>query len=120
MYGMHRKGKIKNDKIRWWKLNTSFLRFGIGYRPGREDLAADAVSRNFCWVSYTPNLQTMHETLYGLRITRLRHFVLSRYFPFSIEDVKAVTNHYDNQNTAQPSSLQQPHLSHTTFRTIGY
>ena len=42
-----RKSKIKNLKIQNWKLELSGYRFDIEYRPGRLNVAADALTRNF-------------------------------------------------------------------------
>ena len=42
MFDKKNKGKIKNDKIYRWRIELSGFSFDIVYRPGKDDIPADA------------------------------------------------------------------------------
>ena len=67
--------------------------YEIKYRPGKENLAADASSRSSCAstvIDESSALQKVHEKLCHPGVARLHHYVKAKNLPFSINDVKAV------------------------------
>ncbi len=42
-------GKVKNEKIMRWHIELSSFCYDIIYRPGKDNLAADAFSRSSLW-----------------------------------------------------------------------
>eukprot|EP00794_Sanderia_malayensis_P020739 gene20739-22770_t len=81
-----------NDKIMRWRLELACYSFGIVYRPGKENVLPDALSRATCAAALQDSLYTLHEALCHPGVTRLNHFVRSKNLPYSMEEVKRVTN----------------------------
>ncbi|XP_077969875.1 uncharacterized protein LOC144424417 [Styela clava] len=83
------KSKIKNTKLKLWKLELSIFDYEIVHRPGVENLAPDALSRicasNACC---TMSLREVHTQLGHPGVRRLLHFIRSKSLPFSVDDVK--------------------------------
>ena len=107
MFDMSHSKKIKNEKIMRWRLELSCYKFDIIYRPGRDNRAADTLSRiqvpspepqgTCCFVTNTnhistTNLKTLHDTLCHPGITRMAHWVRSKNLPFSIEEIRRIVN----------------------------
>ena len=93
MYNKDQRGKIKNDKIQRWRIELSCYNFDVVYRPGKDNVAADTLSRAYCGASHTiSNLKDLHESLCHAGIVRLSHFVRSKNLPFSQTDVKYVVS----------------------------
>ena len=91
MFNPKTSSKIKNEKIaRWWK-ELSCYSFDVSYHPGKENTAADTLSR-LCGLTSSSDLQSIHRELCHPGITRLIYVVRSRNLPYSVEDVKRVTN----------------------------
>ncbi|MES9976517.1 MAG: reverse transcriptase domain-containing protein, partial [Candidatus Thiodiazotropha sp.] len=91
MYDTKHKSNIKNEKIARWRIELTPFRFEVVYRPGKENAAADALSRISASVmSNRPNLVELHEALCHPGITRMTHFVRARNLPYSISDVRDV------------------------------
>lgn len=91
MFGNSKKNKIKNDKIQRWKIELSCYSFDIHYRPGVENVSADALSRS-CAIGNPDRLRKLHGDLCHPGVTRFYHFVRMKNLPFSLEDVKSVSN----------------------------
>lgn len=91
IYGNELKGKVKNEKIQRWKLELSCFHYDVVYRPGPENLGADALSRQYCSASQT-ELYKLHEALSHPGVTRMLHFVRSRNMAYSVEDIKRMTS----------------------------
>ena len=65
--------------------------YEIRHRPGRLNVAADALSRNICASTGLLNsLQDIHASLCHPGVRRLMHYVRCKNLPFSMEDVKRV------------------------------
>ena len=92
MYDRSLKTKIKNDKIQRWRLELSSYSFECVYRPGEENVAADALSRAFCSaLTSNKSLLEIHDSLCHPGITRMYHYVKSKNLPYSLEDIKQMT-----------------------------
>ena len=55
MFDSRKKTKVKNNKIQCWRLELAEFNYTIEYRPGHENVAADALTRAYCASSYQPN-----------------------------------------------------------------
>ena len=97
MFNNFKKSKIKNVKIKNYRLELSEYRFDVEYRPGRLNSAADSQTRNpktkkICGqvssISIRDNLlEKLHKDLGYPGITRLFHQVNIRNLPYSLADV---------------------------------
>ena len=91
MFHSHHSSKIKNDKILRWRLELAGYKYDIQYRPGKDNLPADALSRSCsATVESLTDLEKVHDNLCHPGVTRLYHFVKSKNLPYSLEDVKKV------------------------------
>ena len=99
MFDQTNHGKIKNDKIARWRIELSAYHFDTVHRPGKFNGSADAFSRiralhkhsSAMACSALIDLKTLHDQLCHPGISRLNHFVRSKNLPYSVEDVKKVT-----------------------------
>ena len=92
MFEAKHKSKIKNDKIQRWRIELSTYSFDIVYRCGVENVPADTLSRIRCMSLTVYKLYELHNALCHPGISRMMHFVHARNLPFSVEDVKKMTN----------------------------
>ena len=90
MFNSKRPGKIKNNKIQRWRMELGCYEYDIMYRPGRNNISADALSRAYCGAISKASLSDIHVSLCHPGITRLTHFVKIRNLPYSIEEIKKV------------------------------
>ncbi|XP_018022352.2 uncharacterized protein LOC108678443, partial [Hyalella azteca] len=94
MLDNRKRTKIKNNKIQQWRLELASFSYTIRYRPGKENVAPDTMSRaSCCAVSFSTSKSTLNDIHDGLchpGVARLLHFVRSKNLPFSTEDVKRV------------------------------
>ena len=90
MLDNRKRTKIKNNKIQCWRLELASFGYTIKYRPGRDNVVADSLTRAYCASMSTSNLMEIHSGLCHPGITRLLHFVRTKNFPFSAEDVRKV------------------------------
>lgn len=83
--------RIKNDKILRWRLELSPFSYDVQYRPGKENVSADALSR-ICNASATDNrrLFELHQALCHPGITRFYHWIRSKNLPYSLNDIKTM------------------------------
>ena len=91
MFDQNNHGKIKNDKIARWRLKLSNFKFDTVYRPGKENVVADALSRvNSCsaMVHSESKLKEIHDSLCHPGVTRTCHFVKTRNLPYSVADIR--------------------------------
>ena len=92
MFNQQHKGKIKNDKIMRWRIELSCYSFDIVYRPGKENVAPDTLSRAHCASSAVNLLYKLHDSLSHPGITRFWHFIRAKNLPYSLEEVKKTVN----------------------------
>ena len=90
MLDNRKRTKIKNNKIQCWRLELASFCYTIKYRPGKDNTAADSLSRAFCASMTISNLMEIHAGLCHPGVTRLLHFVRTKNLPFSTEDVRRV------------------------------
>lgn len=99
MFHQRHSSRIKNDKIQRWRLELSAYNFDIVYRPGRENVAADTLSRaglplvaSTNGPSHEKALKELHETLCHPGVTRMLHWVRSKNLPYSVDEIKRITS----------------------------
>ena len=63
MFGKNCKGKITNDKIVHWRIELCSYSFDISYRPGKENVLANTLSRVYCSVMSYGNLLDLYSSL---------------------------------------------------------
>ena len=88
MFDDKQRTKIKNDKILRLRIELSCFSYDVVYRPGKDNPAADALSRSHCSSLTSVDLKQLHESLCHPGITRMLHFVRCKNLPFSTERVK--------------------------------
>ena len=92
MFDQRHKGKIKNDKIMRWRVELSCYSFDIVYCPWKENVLPDAFSRSSCAV-LSDSLYQLHQSLCHPGITtRMSRFVRVQNLPYSVEEIKRMTN----------------------------
>ena len=94
MFDSRKRTKVKNAKIMSWRLELASFSYSIRYRPGKENVAPDALTRTHC-ASISSNdakLKELHEGLCHSGISRMLHFVCTKNLPFYTEDVKRVNS----------------------------
>ncbi|KAK3720969.1 hypothetical protein QZH41_006538 [Actinostola sp. cb2023] len=92
MFDQRHKGKIKNDKIMRWRIELSCYSFDIVYRPGKDNIPPDTLSRATCAAATQDSLYKLHQSLCHPGITRLWHFIRAKNLPYSLEEVRQMTN----------------------------
>ena len=90
MFDPRRLGKIKNMKIQTWRAKLGNFDYEIQHRPGKLNLAPDALSRLSYLGTTVLDLVKIHEQLGHPGISRLSHFVRCKNLPYSVEEVKRV------------------------------
>ena len=90
MFDTKSKGKIKNDKLMRWRLELSCFSYDISFRPGRDNLSADAFSRVCGASSSTQSLsvEQLHNDLCHPGVRRLLHFIRAKNLPLSTVEVR--------------------------------
>ena len=110
MYNKTRASKIKNDKIARWRVELSGYAYDVVYRPGKENVGADTLSRaNVCAATRShsiKDLEQLHDSLCHPGITRLYHYVKSKNLPFSLGDVKSICEPCDTCMKEKPRFIQ--------------
>ena len=87
-------------------MELSQYNFNIRYRPGCENSVADTFTRIAVLTNPLCEIRGIHEQLCHPGITRLTHFIRSKNLPFSIEQVKQVTNCCKSCLHLKPKFLQ--------------
>ncbi|XP_059053675.1 uncharacterized protein LOC131847961 [Achroia grisella] len=91
MFNQKHSSKIKNEKIERWRLELSCFKFDIIYRPGKQNIVSDTLSRVCANMFSRKNLYELHNTLSHPGITRMAHWVRSKNLPYSITEIKNMT-----------------------------
>ena len=63
MLDRKQRGKIKNDKIMRWRMELSCYNFNIVYRPGKENIPPDTLSRGNSNAMNSGSLDELHQAL---------------------------------------------------------
>ena len=105
MFDNSHASKIKNDKILRWRMELSPFQFDISYRPGKDNIAADTLSRA-CATSSQSNLVKIHEDLCHPGVTRLYNFVRTKNLPYSVNDVKSVISNCKACSVLKPKFVK--------------
>ena len=72
-------------------MELSAFSYDVTYRPGKDNIVADALSRNVCGTLVgNGQLKQLHNSLCHPGVTRMFHFVRSKNLPYSVDDVKRV------------------------------
>ena len=79
MFDIKHTSKIKNDKIARWRIELMPFSFDIVHRPGKLNVAADALSRDICSATNHFDLTELHKSLCHPGVSRLLHFIRVRY-----------------------------------------
>ena len=90
MLDSRKRTKVKNNKILCWRLELASFSYTISYRPGKDNVGPDTLSRVNCSAMSMSGcrLAELHRELGCPGVTRLWHFVRSKNLPYSLEDVK--------------------------------
>ena len=80
------KSRIKNEKLIRWRLELSQYRYEISYRPGSQNLSADALSR--IAVAQDSQIALLHKSLAHPGINRFWEYIQRHKLAFSLEEVK--------------------------------
>lgn len=112
MFHKNKFGKIKNDKIQRWRIELGCYNYDIVYRPGKENTAADTLSRAHCGATLNrETLSELHRRLCHPGVTRLAHFVRVRNLPYSLDDVKRVCSECPQCARLKPRFFKPPQTS---------
>ena len=90
MLDNRKRTKINNNKIQGWRLELASYSYTIQYRPGRENIGPDTLTRARCasTTNYSSKLSDIHEQLCHPGVTRRLHFVRIKKLPYSTDDVR--------------------------------
>ena len=82
--------KIKNNTIQAWRLELASFSYTLIYRPGKDNVSPDTLTRAFCAsaTSTLNKLSEIHDQLCHPGVTLLLHFVRTKNLPHSTDDVK--------------------------------
>ena len=61
------------------------------YRAGKNNVAADMFTGVYCSAVSSELLSDLHKSLCHPGVTRLLHFVRARNLPYSVDDIRRVT-----------------------------
>jgi len=90
MFDQKNHGKIKNTKIMVWRLELGQLNYSIRHRPGKDNVAPDAMSRICSSMSSVFQLRLLHDQLGHPGFARMYHFIRSHNLPYTSEDTNDI------------------------------
>ena len=67
-------------------MELSCYNFDIVYRPGKENIPPDTLSRGNCNAMNSGSIAELHRALCHPNVTRMFHFVKSRNMPYSMDE----------------------------------
>ena len=111
VFDSRRRTKVKNNKVLGWRLELASFSYTIRYRPGKLNVASNALSRAHCASLSTGKidfLMDIHKELCCPGVTRLLQFVRSKNLPFSTNDVKEVCNRCPTCSEIKPRFFTSP------------
>ena len=82
MLDSRKRTKIKNNKIQCWRLELASYSFTIVYRPGKDNVVANSLTRTYCGSTSGLSLTDIHAAFCQPGITRLLHFVRTKNLSF--------------------------------------
>ena len=103
MFDVQNRGKIKNEKILSWRINLASFSFDIQYHKGKENVAADTLTRSSCVILPDSKLLKLHESLCHPGVTRMIHFLWSSYLPHSVKEICIQSANCQICNTVKPN-----------------
>ena len=86
--GQSKTNQIKNIKTGCWHLELASFSYAIKFRPGSDNVAADAFLCTICTLVNIFTPQELRKNLCQSDVRRLAHYVCARYLSFSVENVK--------------------------------
>ena len=101
IYDYRGKSKIKNEKIARWRIELAELKYNVKYRPGPENIPADALSR-CATSSVLTDLKRIHNTLCHPGVTRLNHYCKTKNLAYSIEEIRSTIKECQICNELKP------------------
>ena len=99
---------IKNDKLIRWRLELADVNNTISYRPGHENIAADALSRCCSIQSTSKTLHNIHFQLCHPGIKRMLHYCKTRNLPYLTTEIKQLTNNCNTCKELKPRFYKPP------------
>ena len=110
MFDKGNHGKIKNDKIARWRVELSPFSYDIEYRAGKDNVVADALTRAPTCASIITqsNLKEIHDMLCHPGIRRMAHYARTKNLPYSIDEIKRVTEQCHECSTVKPRFYKPP------------
>ena len=90
MLDKRKRTKMKNNKIQGWRLEFASYVYTIQYRPGRENVGPDTLTRATCasMANSLSKLSDIHDRLCHPGVPLLLHYVRTKNLPYSTDDVK--------------------------------
>ena len=90
-------------------MELSCYRFNIEYRPGKENVSADALSR--CASVSIDKLFELHQIMCHPGITRFYHYIRTKNLPYSLDEIKRVTNGCSVCRECKPQYIKPEHCA---------
>lgn len=100
-------------------IGLSCFSFYIVYRPGRDSIPADTLSRATCAMATEDSFFKLHEALCQPGVTRLNHFVRTKNLPYCVDEIKKMTSRFPVFCECRPQFHRRekvPLIKHTTIR----